>query len=87
MYQVHYHHRAEKALERLVLSHAKRILDKIAEVAKDPFAEHPNCTKMRDLPVGYRLRVGDMRVVYEVDTESRTMIVWKIGPRGSVYRK
>lgn len=86
MYRVHYHSKAKKGLKKLVRNQARQILDKIVEIAVDPFANHPNCTKMQDLLRGYRLRVGTMRVVYEVDTESKTMIVWKVG-RGSVYMK
>lgn len=87
MYRVYHHRAAEKALARLSRKQAKKIVDKIEKVAINPFAAHPNCTKMLDLPHGYRLRIGSMRVVYEVDSISKTMIVWKIGPRGSVYKQ
>ncbi|MCH8095679.1 MAG: type II toxin-antitoxin system RelE/ParE family toxin [Proteobacteria bacterium] len=34
----------------------------------------------------YRLRVGDWRVIYEVDRKTRTMHVVVIAPRGRAYR-
>jgi mRNA interferase RelE/StbE len=34
---------------------------------------------------GYRLRVGDWRVIYDVDSGRLVVRVLKIGPRGGVY--
>ncbi len=44
----------------------------------------PNVTPLKGRP-GYRLRVGDWRVVYELDHAGRRLIVLDIGPRGSIY--
>ena len=64
---------------------AKRIREKIEQVAEDPFASIPNTKKVQGRP-GYRLRVGDWRVSYEINTEEIVIIVLKIAPRGEVYR-
>jgi len=34
---------------------------------------------------GYRLRVGDWRVIYELQAEQFMLLVVKIGPRGDIY--
>jgi len=34
----------------------------------------------------YRIDVGEYRVLYEVDNESREVIVWRVGHRKDVYR-
>ncbi|WP_448190523.1 type II toxin-antitoxin system RelE family toxin [Azospirillum sp. sgz301742] len=34
---------------------------------------------------GFRLRVGDWRVVYEIDNGVLVLIVIEIGPRGGIY--
>ncbi len=34
-----------------------------------------------------RLRVGDYRIMYQVDDLNRSVLVVKIGHRGEVYRK
>lgn len=35
----------------------------------------------------YRLRIGNLRVLYTIDTDSDIILVSKIAPRGKVYRK
>lgn len=57
-------------------------LDQIAEV---PFAQNPNVTKLQNRP-GYRLRVGDWRVIYDVQEGEMIILVLKVGSRGDVYR-
>lgn len=34
---------------------------------------------------GYRLRVGDWRVVYDIHNGELVLLVIEIGPRGSIY--
>lgn len=53
-------------------------------IALDPYAPHNNVTKLVGRS-GYRLRVGDWRVIYELQDEQVVMLVIKIGPRGEVY--
>jgi len=43
-----------------------------------------NVTKLVGQP-GYRLRVGDWRVMYDVDSGRVVVRVLRIGPRGGVY--
>jgi len=35
---------------------------------------------------GYRLRVGDWRVIYDIQKEKVVILVLKIASRGEVYR-
>lgn len=64
---------------------AKLIREKIEQVAADPFSSIPNAKKLQGRD-GYRLRVGDWRVIYEVNKKEVTIIVLKVAPRGEVYR-
>lgn len=64
---------------------AQRIGNKIEHLAKDPCAPNPNVMKLKDRP-GYRLRVGDWRIIYEIRKDELIILVLKIAPRGEVYR-
>ncbi len=64
---------------------AQRIRDKLEHLAQDPYAANPNVTKLQDRS-GYRLRVGDWRVIYEIQGQELVILVLKVAPRGEVYR-
>jgi mRNA interferase RelE/StbE len=74
----------DKALAKLPLNWQKRIVAKIKEVAADPYAPNNNLTKLQGRD-GYRLRVGDWRVIYELQDERLMMLVLDMGPRGDIY--
>lgn len=44
------------------------------------------CRKISGYPHRWRIRVGDYRVVYDIDDNVITVHVIKIGHRGDVYR-
>jgi mRNA interferase RelE/StbE len=75
---------AIKTLRRMPANTARLIRSKIDRLARDPMAPSPNATKLQGRD-GYRLRVGDWRVIYELDHGRRTLTVLRIGPRGGVY--
>lgn len=86
MYSVHLENAAKKQLAKLGKKLQQRIVSKLEFIALDPFASNPNLTKMQDLSRGYRLRIGKLRVIYILNTQTYTLIVWKIAPRGSAYQ-
>lgn len=59
--------------------------EKLSLVAEDPFAPQLDIIKLQGRP-GYRLRIGDWRVIYEVNKDELVIIVLKIAPRGEAYR-
>jgi mRNA interferase RelE/StbE len=58
------------------------ILKKIAALAEDPYVSNNNATKLQGRK-GYRLRVGDWRVLYDLD--DGRLIVLDVKPRGGAY--
>jgi mRNA interferase RelE/StbE len=73
-----------KALARLPVNSQKRIVEKIKEVAIDPYARHNNVTKLQGRD-GYRLRVGDWRVIYELHDDRLELWALEVGARGGIY--
>jgi len=86
MYRIIYAKKISKFLKKVSLNQLQKIKTKMELVARDPFSNHPNLTSLKGMTVGYRLRVGNLRVVYELDNKNKTIIVWKIDFRGSVYK-
>ena len=83
MYSIRYTAAALKTLRRIPRNAADLIRKKVQEVADDPAeARNVKTLKGRD---GYRLRVGDWRIVYDLDDGVLVLIVIEIGPRGGIY--
>lgn len=85
MYQVVFTREASKAFRKLPRPIAWQVRDKLTQVAADPYASHPFVTKLQNRP-GFRLRVGDWRVIYDLQKDKLIVLVLKIAPRGEVYR-
>ena len=64
---------------------AKLIREKLEMIAADPYPDHPNAKKLQGRE-GYRLRVGDWRVIYTIQNEQLMIIVLKVASRGEVYK-
>ena len=84
MYSVTFTKQAVRTLRRMPKNIANLIREKIDTIALEPYAPHNNVTKLVGRP-GYRLRIGDWRVIYELQDAQLVMLVIKIGPRGEVY--
>jgi len=64
---------------------AQLIVEKIEALAADPMALNNNVKKLTNHP-GYRLRIGDWRVVYTIYEQALLIAVVRIAPRGDVYQ-
>jgi mRNA-degrading endonuclease RelE of RelBE toxin-antitoxin system len=66
--------------------------DRVRELSsllkQDPHTKHPNVdlklisSRKENI---YRVRIGDYRIVYEVDKENKLIMITKIFPRGKGY--
>ena len=75
---------AAKSLRKAPKEIGARIRAKLDELAEDPFAV-PNVKKLTGHP-GYRLRVGDWRILYLVEKDVLVIVVIEIGHRKEIYR-
>jgi mRNA interferase RelE/StbE len=76
---------AVKALQQMPRENAHLIRAKLDQITVDPYAAHPNVTRLQGRE-GYRLRVGNWRVIYDLENGRSVMTVLKIDLRGEVYR-
>ncbi len=62
---------------------AGRVRQKIKHLAADPYAA--GSVKKLSGREGYRLRVGDVRVIFEIDDAKKVIVVMRVGYRGGIY--
>ena len=85
MFSIEYSKAARKTLIAMPRNTARQIMEKIEALAADPMAPNNNVKKLTNHP-GYRLRVGDWRVVYTIHEQALLIAVVRIAPRGDVYQ-
>jgi mRNA interferase RelE/StbE len=79
---VEFERRAEKDLERLDPQVKQRVLSAIGRLA-----DGPGSADLRKLTgrAEFRLRVGDWRVIIDLDIPARAIIIQRVLPRGRAY--
>ena len=75
-----------KALLGMQPKKAAAIRAAIDTVALDPRAKNNNLMALKGVPDGYRLRVGDWRVLFTLDHGAQKMDVYGIAHRREAYR-
>ncbi len=80
--QITYSKQAAKALTKMQPRRAVQIIQAIEKIAEDPERGDLDIRKLTNRP-GYRLRVGDWRVIYTRD--GVILAIERLAPRGGVY--
>ena len=76
--------RAQKALARIEQRDRGRIANAIRGLARDPRPPGVKRLTGRD---AYRLRVGDYRVLYEIEGQQLVVLGVEVGHRREIYRR
>jgi mRNA interferase RelE/StbE len=84
MYRVFLERAAEKQLKQLSAKLRDRVVAAIQALAKNP--RPAGCRKLSGTDNDWRIRVGDYRVVYEIDDAGREVRVNRVRHRREVYR-
>lgn len=71
--------REARRLDRVTRRRIVEALDRYAET------NYGDVKRLVNLDAQFRLRVGPWRVLFDMDTESRTLIILHVLPRGSAY--
>lgn len=83
MYELRYSLTALKQLEKLEGPTKERILKVLERLRVRP--ESCDIKKLVGIP-GYRLRVGDYRVIIDIENETVSILVLEIGHRKNIYK-
>jgi mRNA interferase RelE/StbE len=83
MYKLRILRRALKDIAKLPSGYSRLISEHIDGLATNP---RPHDAKKLKDEVGYRLRVGVYRILYDVDDGTQTVTVYRIKNRREAYR-
>lgn len=83
-YRVEVVRKAQKQLARVQVQDRERIMEEIDALADDP--NPSGSTKLRGYVDSWRVRVGDYRIIYELDEAARKVVVTRVAHRREVYR-
>jgi len=75
---------AAKALKNISKTDQKRISKAIENLAEN--LPNPNTTKMKGNNPFHKIRVGDYRIIYEIQDDILLILIIKIGHRKDIYR-
>ena len=84
VWSIEFSREATKAILRMPRQEASRIRKKLDALARDPMGAR-GVKKLTEHP-GYRLRVGDWRVVYLLDRDRIVVQVIRVAHRREAYR-
>ena len=73
---------ADREFQNLVPQIQGRLADELASLEQNP--RPPGCKKLRARP-GFRVRVGDYRIIYAIDDHAHIVRVLAIGHRREIY--
>jgi mRNA interferase RelE/StbE len=74
--------RAQKELGQVSLPTFERVCDAIRALGSNP--RPPGCRKLVNRE-GWRIRVGDYRVIYGIDDVAHAVLVLHVGHRRDIY--
>ncbi len=75
---------AVRELEKTPPEVRRRLVRAIRQLAHQP--RPPGARVLRGDRTGLRIRVGDYRILYEVDDDALVVTIGRIAPRGRAYR-
>jgi mRNA interferase RelE/StbE len=84
-YEIRWKKSVERDLRSIDPQQVPRIINAVESLVDNPFP--PQHRKLRGSERDYRIRVGNYRVIYQVDTETKIVIIYHVRHRREAYRK
>ncbi len=83
-YRIEVKRSAAKALKKIPKPDRKRVSEKIDSLAEKP--PNPDITKMKGNNPFHKVRIGNYRIIYEIQDDVLLILIVKIGHRKDIYR-
>ena len=84
-YEVQIGDGARRELDERPIIAIERIIDAIEDIVQNP--RPPGSRKLAGVKAGHRIRKGNYRILYTVDDDARTVRIYRVGRRSSVYKE
>jgi mRNA interferase RelE/StbE len=85
MFNIVLHPRADKFLLKISKNDQKQIILKIQKLKSNPFNAELDIKKLATTQRSYRLRIRRFRIIYELDSDKKTIYINDIDFRGNIY--
>jgi mRNA interferase RelE/StbE len=85
VYEVYVERTAESDLKRLPTNTFQRIIFQIRTLAENP--RPSGCRKLTGSKNNWRIRIGDYRILYEIDERAKAVRIMRVRHRREVYRR
>jgi mRNA interferase RelE/StbE len=82
-YELFIERSAQKALSKIPDPYQERIIEAIKALGKEP--RPPDCKKLSGREA-WRIRVGNYRVIYEIDDKINKVLIILVSHRREIYR-
>lgn len=82
MYSIIFEKTAQKKLYKLPEAIRNKIISKISALKENP--RPSGCKKLTGRP-GYRIRIGDYRVIYLIEDGKLIVLILDVGDRKNIY--
>ena len=85
MFEVYLEKAAETDLKRLPTATFHRIIPQIRALAESP--RPPGCRELTGSKNDWRIRIGDYRILYEIDEKTKAVRIMRVRHRREAYRR
>jgi mRNA interferase RelE/StbE len=83
-FRIEWKHSAEREVRKIDPVQIPAIVQGVDSLTRDPFPA--GCRKLHGTEHEYRIRVGDYRVIYQVDAENEVVTIYHVRHRRDAYR-
>ena len=84
-YEIRWKGSAKRDLRNIDPQQIPRVIQAVESLVENLFP--PQCRKLRGSERDYRIRVGDYRVIYQVDVKTKGVTIYHVRHRGEACRK
>ena len=75
--------KVEKQIAKLPTGIIRQIIKELKQLEENPFPQNSKKLKERN---GYRVRLGDYRIIYEINLETNKIMVLRAAHRKDIYK-